>query len=114
MSILCAGLLGVATGGQEVLAHVDIIVEARRDFKAGEIIGPAGNSGWNRDFKCSLAPGFRVGPARPLPFFMLEGNRLAKDVPSGTVFNWEMVERPSSSALWSLRNQQDDIFFPQA
>jgi predicted homoserine dehydrogenase-like protein len=113
MSILCAGLLGVPTGGQEVLPHVDIIVEARRNFKAGETFGPTGTTGWNRDFKCSLAPGFPVGPGKPLPFFMLEGNRLAQDVPTGTVFTWDQLEKPTNSALWSLRNQQDNIFFPQ-
>ena len=113
MSIMCAGLLGIPTGSHEVLPHVDIIVEARRDFKAGETFGPSGTTGWNRDFKCSLIPGFRVGPAKPLPFFMLEGNRLSQDVPSGTIFTMDMLEQPASSALWSLRGQQDDIFYPE-
>jgi predicted homoserine dehydrogenase-like protein len=114
MSILCAGLLSIPTGGQEVFPFVDIIAEARRDFQKGETIGPPGNSGWNRDLKCSLVRGFRVGPGKPLPFFMLEGNRLAQDVPTGTVFGWEMLEQPAGSALWTLRAQQDQVFFPGA
>jgi predicted homoserine dehydrogenase-like protein len=114
MSILCAGLLGVPTGASENLPHVDIVAEARRDFKAGESFGPTGTTGWNRDFKCFLVPGFGVGPGKPLPFFMLEGNRLARDVSAGSLFTWEALERPIDSALWSLRRQQDELFFPQA
>jgi predicted homoserine dehydrogenase-like protein len=112
MSILCAGLLGVPTGGSEILPYVDIMAEARRDFKAGESFGPNGTTGWNRDYKCSLVPGFSVGPGKPLPFFLLEGNRLARDVPAGSLFTWEALDRPIDSALWSLRRQQDEIFFP--
>jgi predicted homoserine dehydrogenase-like protein len=111
-TILAAGLLGLPTGAREIRPHVDMICRAVRDFGAGEMIGPALNSGWNYDLRASLVPGFRAGPGRPLPFFMLEGNRLAQDVPAGSMFTWEMLERPQGSALWSLRRLQDETFFP--
>jgi predicted homoserine dehydrogenase-like protein len=110
-TILAAGLLGLPTGATEISPHVDMICQAGRDFRAGEVIGPALNSGWNYDLRASLVPGFRAGPGQPVPFFMLEGNRLACDVPRGSAFTWEMIERPEGCALWSLRKEQDETFF---
>lgn len=110
ISILCAGLLGVPTGAEEPRPLIDIVCRAGRDFRAGEVIGPSGNSGWNYDLRASLAQGFEVRPGAPLPFFMLEGNRLAQDVPAGSAFTWDMLVAPVGSTLWSLRRQQDDHF----
>lgn len=110
MSILCAGLLRVPTGSAEILPRVDIIATAARDFRAGEVLGRSGTLGWNRDLRASLVPGYAVGPGRPLPFFMLEGNRLVTDVPAGTIITREMVAAPGDTPLWSLRALQDAEF----
>ena len=103
MSILCAGLLNVPTGSGEILPNVDIICSARRDMRAGEVIGPEGDSGWNRDFCCSLAPATPLAEDKPIPFFMLEGNALATDVPKGATITVGMVAAPTKSTLWNLR-----------
>ena len=79
-------------------------------MRKGEMIGPALDSGWNRDFQCSLVPSGPLADDRPIPFFMLEGNRLAMDVPAGTTIVRQMVEEPENSALWALRAEQDDAF----
>jgi len=110
MSILCAGLLGVPTGSMEILPLVDIICIARRDMKKGEIVGPEGNSGWNRDFCCTLSPGIELKQDAPIPFFMLEGNRFATDIPKDAVITLNMVEPPEDSVLWALRQKQDAVF----
>ena len=110
MSILCAGLLQVPTGSAEVLPHVDIVATTARDFRAGEKLGKSGTLGWNRDLRASLAPTFPLSDEGPVPFFMLEGNRLAKDVPAGTTITVNMLAPPVDSALWSLRRQQDAHF----
>lgn len=110
MSILCAGLLSRPTGCDTIRPHVDIVCSARRDLRKGELIGPAFDSGWNRDFQCSLVPAFPLADDHPLPFFMLEGNRLAMDVPAGTIIVRRMVQTPANSALWALRAEQDIEF----
>ena len=110
MSILCTGLLNTPTGSSEILPRVDIICKTRRDIKAGEIVGPLGDSGWNRDFCCTLSPGFKLKQSAPIPFFMLEGNRYVSDIPEGTVITLDMVEPPEDSALWELRKEQDAVF----
>lgn len=110
MSILCAGLLHVPTGSSEVLPRVDIVATTARDFRAGETLGSPGTLGWNRDLRASLVPAFPLSDDGPVPFFMLEGNRLTKDVPAGTTVTLGMIAPPAGSALWSLRRQQDAQF----
>jgi predicted homoserine dehydrogenase-like protein len=110
MSILCAGLLQTPTGAAQVLPHVDIVATTARDFRAGETLGSSGTLGWNRDLRASLVPGFPLTEDGPVPFFMLEGNRLVQDVPAGTSISVDMVDRPDNSPLWSLRQRQDNHF----
>ena len=113
MSILCAGLLQVPTGSATVLPRVDIVAHAARDFRAGELFGAKGalGFGFDRDLRASLAPARPLGSDQPIPFFMLYGNRLAQNVPTGTVFTCDMIQNPEGSALWGLRKQQDEHFF---
>jgi predicted homoserine dehydrogenase-like protein len=110
MSILCAGLLHVPTGGTEVLPHVDIVATTARDFRAGEILGSSGTLGWNRDLRASLVPAFPLFDHSPVPFFMLEGNQLTGDVPAGQIITLGMIASPVDSALWTLRQHQDAHF----
>jgi predicted homoserine dehydrogenase-like protein len=111
MSILCAGLLEIPTGSSEILPRVDIIATTARDFAAGETLGEPGTLGWNQDLRAALAPGAPMADDKPLPFFMLEGNKLAVDVPAGMVITKDMVVLPKDSVLWHLRQQQDEHFF---
>ncbi len=110
MSILCAGLLGVPTGGACVLPRVDMIGTADRDLRAGEVLGADGGLGYSPDLRASMVAAFPVAAGAPVPYFVLEGNRLAVDVPRGTVITLDMIERPADSALWALRAQQDARF----
>jgi predicted homoserine dehydrogenase-like protein len=110
MSILCAGILKIPTGSPLILPRTDIICYARRDMKAGEIVGPFGDSGWNRDFRCELKEGFALSESSPIPFFMLEGNSFSRDIKEGEVITMDMVNAPENSALWSLRFEQDKLF----
>jgi len=113
MSILCAGLLQVPTGSSKVLPRVDIIATTARDFREGELLGGPGTLGWNRDLRASLAPAFPIAVDRPVPFFMLEGNRLTRDIPAGMVITQEMIETPKDAVLWRLRRQQDQHFLTE-
>jgi len=110
MSILCAGLLKVPTGSSEILPLVDMAARTTRDFKAGEILAESGTSGYSQSLLASLIPAVPVADGKVLPFFMLEGNRLVKDVSADTVITCDMVSPPQDSVLWSLRKQQDEHF----
>jgi predicted homoserine dehydrogenase-like protein len=110
MSILCAGLLGVPTGSACVLPRVDMIGTADRDLGAGEVLGVDGGLGYSPDLRASMVTAFPLAAGAPVPYFMLEGNRLAMDVPRGAAITLDMIERPADSALWALRAQQDAQF----
>jgi predicted homoserine dehydrogenase-like protein len=111
MSILCAALLGLPTGSSEILPRVDMAARATRDMRAGETLGKTGRLGLDRDVTAFLRTGAPVADGEPLPFFMLEGNRLVVDAPKGTVITTSMVVPPTASVLWSLRRQLDRQFF---
>jgi len=114
MSVLCAGLLQVPTGSDRIHPHVDILSQAMRDFKAGEVIGVAEGTlafGFSKDFRTVMAPAGPASGDRPIPFFMLYGNTLAVDIPKGAWITRNMIVPPEDSALWALRDQQDAFFF---
>jgi len=111
MSILCAGLLKVPTGSSTLVPRVDMAAKSARSFKAGEILGEKpGTLGLNLELRALLIPTVPIADNHPLPFFMLEGKRLSRDISSGTVITQDMVIPPQDSFLWSLRKQQDEYF----
>jgi len=106
MSLLCAGLLGVATGAADVRPRVDVIMRATRTLRAGETLG----TDHSPDLEALMAPAHSVTKDTPLPLHMGNSNRLRVDVPAGTIITAEMVDAPPDSALWALRRQQDQHF----
>jgi len=108
ISILAAGALGVPTGATEYVPRFDVVAMAARDLAAGDAVG----NDHSPALTALMRPARRVEPGAGLPFHMANGNRLAVNVPTGTVITMEMVVPPSDSALWSLRKMQDEFFFP--
>jgi predicted homoserine dehydrogenase-like protein len=106
ISLLCAGLLGVATGASEYRPSFDVVARAAEDLKAGE---PVGND-HNPKLKALMRPAQPVTVGAPLPLHMANGNPLRADVPAGTILTAEMVQPPADSALWALRAEQDRHF----
>jgi predicted homoserine dehydrogenase-like protein len=97
-----------------------MVATADQDWAAGEWLGGPGaakgpkNLGYHPGLRATMVPGFslsgdRAAPA-PVPFFMLEGCRLAANVPCGAAITKDMVVRPADSVLWDLRQQQDRQF----
>ena len=54
-----------------------------------------------------MVPARPIAPDAPIPAHMLNGRRLAVDVPKGTVITYSMIEQPEDSMLWTLRAEQD-------
>jgi len=111
MSILCAGLLKVPTGSSTLVPRVDMVAKSARSFKAGEILGEKpGTLGLNLELRALLIPSVPIADNHPVPFFMLEGKRLSRDIPSGAIITQDMIIPQQDSFLWSLRKQQDEHF----
>jgi predicted homoserine dehydrogenase-like protein len=117
MSILCAALLRVPTGSDDIQPRVDIHAQARRRFEKGEVFGGDCGTlafGFDTSFRTVMAPGAKAGLDDPIPYFMIYGLRAAQEIPEGAWITRRMVEAPARSALWRLRDEQDDLFFPAA
>ena len=105
-SILCAGLLGVATGPIHYRQRFDIAQTAACDLAAGEKMG----NDHDPRLKTVMIPMSPIEAGGPIPAHMLSGLRLNRDVKAGTVITYGMVDRPTDSLLWNLRAKQDKIY----
>ncbi len=106
ISILSAALLNVPTGAATVRPYVDLVAKSTRQLKVGTILG----GDHSPDIDAAILPASPVANGNPLPLHLLDGVRLSKDVAAGALITQEMVEPPSDSLLWSLRQQQDAHF----
>lgn len=104
-TLLCAGLLGVATGPREYAQIYDMIQTAACDLKAGDILG----NDHDKKLKATIVPASPVAPGNPAPAHMLSGKRLLRDVKAGETITFEMIEEPEGSVLWELRRMQDKM-----
>ena len=106
ISILSAALLNVPTGAATIQPHVDLVAKSNCKLKAGTILG----GGHSNHIDAAILPASPIVKGNPLPLYLLDGNRLSKDVAAETTITQEMVEPPTDSLLWSLRQQQDAHF----
>jgi len=104
-TILAAALLGVATGASEYEPRYDVALKAPRDIEAGEVLDMCGE---HRDAEALMIPAAQLADGAPLPGHMADGHAAAVDIPEGAIITRNMVAAPSDSALWSLRERQDE------
>ncbi|MCC8189820.1 MAG: flagellar biosynthesis protein FlgA [Planctomycetes bacterium] len=105
-TLLCAGLLGIATGSLRYRQDYDIVQEARVPLAAGDVMG----NDHDPRLLTRMVPAAPVTGSNPVPAHMLSGLRLRRDVAPGTVITCDMVERPeTASVLWQLRARQDAL-----
>ena len=108
ISIIAAARLGVATGAREARPLWDVVALAKKDLKAGTVIG--GDLEYS-DQLDSAYESHRVTKERKLlPLGMSGGLRLTQDVTVGMRLTEEMMEIPHDSLLWRLRREQDALF----
>ena len=106
ISILSAALLNVPTGATTVQPHVDLVAQSNRELKAGTILG----DGHSSDIDAAILPASPIANNNPLPLYLLTRVRLSRDVAAETLITQELIDPPSDSLLWSLRQQQDAHF----
>jgi predicted homoserine dehydrogenase-like protein len=109
ISVLCAALLGVPTGGVDVAPRVDLVGRARRLLPAGTLIGKQ-DLHEGTLLEPLLLPAAALGPENALPLCMAEERRLTKDLAEGEILSGGHVDAPDGSRLWELRRQQDRRF----
>ncbi len=88
----------------------DLTARAACDLAAGTRLTAAG-SGGDQQLNALVTPAQSATDGHPVPLYMARGRRLKCDLAAGEVLRVDMLEKPQNSVLWSLRQQQDALFF---
>jgi predicted homoserine dehydrogenase-like protein len=90
--------------------RVDLVGRAATKLLAGTLL-EAGERHSIPGVEPELADAAPARGANAVPFYMVQGCRLTKDVAAGALLTREALEPPADSALWRLREEQDAKFF---
>jgi predicted homoserine dehydrogenase-like protein len=111
ITVLCAAILNLPTGGTDIRPRCDLVARTARPLSAGSILAEA-HGAVDRWAQPLILPAIRPAPAAPLPLYMAAGRRLTVDAAAGTLVTADMIEPPEDSRLWSLRREQERMFDP--
>ncbi len=109
-TVLSAVLHGRSSGPDDVQPRFDVVGKTNKPLKAGTILEATGHHHQIGGVDGLLVPARAATGANPIPFYLMAGNRLLRDVPAGTVITADMVEPPKESLLWSLRRELEKTF----
>ena len=109
-TVLSAVLHGRSSGPNDVQPRFDVVGKTNKPLKAGTILEVAGHHHQIDGVDGLLVPARAATGANPIPFYLMGGNRLRRDVPPGTVIAADMVEPPTESLLWKLRREMEATF----
>ncbi|MDA0226263.1 MAG: flagellar biosynthesis protein FlgA [Proteobacteria bacterium] len=107
-TILGAALLRRASTEERPVC--DLVARAERDLPAGTAFA-LGARHTLPGLEAELADAGPLDDARPVPFYMAAGQRLARAVRAGALLTVGDMQRPVDSVLWTLRAEQDAAFF---
>jgi len=109
-TVLAAVLHGRSSGPEDVRPRFDVVGRTTKALAAGTLLAAAGHHHEIEGVEGLLVEARRAERANPIPFYMMADNRLAREVPAGTIITAGMVERPKDSLLWSLRREMEEAF----
>lgn len=108
-SIYAAALDKTGTGGATMQPRVDLCAKTTEPLRAGQSLGMIADHAI-AGVEPLLLPASPLAPDSPIPFYLAAENRLARDVPAGTVLTYGMVDYAADSPLWQLKQRQDAAF----
>jgi predicted homoserine dehydrogenase-like protein len=109
-TVLSAVHHGRSSGPDDVQPRFDVVGTTNKPLRAGTILEVAGHHHQIDGVDGLLVPARAATGANPIPFYLMGGNRLLRDIPAKTVITAEMVEPPKASLLWTLRRQMEETF----
>ncbi len=108
VSLLSACLLGRGTGAADVAHRVDIAARTTRNWSAGQQLAITDQHHHEvSGLEALLLPAAPAAADNPLPYYMAVGQTLAQNIPTGTVITRAMIQAPTYSVLWKLRDEMD-------
>jgi predicted homoserine dehydrogenase-like protein len=109
-TVLAAALHGMSSGTEDVQPRFDVVGRTTQFFPAGTVLTVAGHHHQIAGVEGLLVEALRAEGGNPVPFYMMGDNRLTRDVPAGTIITADMLQRPTSSLLWTLRREMEEEF----
>ncbi len=109
-TVLAAALEGRSSGPDDVRPRVDVVGRSTAPLRAGTVLAAAGHHHEIPGVEGLLLPARRAEGANPIPFYMMDGNALLRDVPEKTIISADMVAPPKDSWLWALRRELEEAF----
>jgi predicted homoserine dehydrogenase-like protein len=109
-TVLSAVLHGRSSGPDDVQPRFDVVGTTNKPLRAGTILEVAGHHHQIDGVDGLLVPARAATGANPIPFYLMGGNRLLRDIPASTVITAEMIEPPKASLLWRLRQEMEAAF----
>lgn len=109
ISILSAALLGQSSLAGDYRPVVDLVGRARVDLPIGTHFEMDRRHAM-RDVAPELVAATSLGPGAALAYYLAAGRTLVRAVRKGTFIEFDDVEAPVESVIWSLRGAQDANF----
>jgi predicted homoserine dehydrogenase-like protein len=109
-TVLSAVLHGRSSGPEDVQPRFDVVGQTSAPLAAGTVLEATGHHHQIAGVDGRLVPARAATGVNPIPFYLMAGNRLLRDIPAGTVITAEMIEPPTQSLLWSLRREMEEAF----
>jgi predicted homoserine dehydrogenase-like protein len=110
ITIMAAARLAHSVVDERYRPVVDLTARAMRDLPAGHRLEIVGTRHAVPDLEPGLTPAKPVSGGNPLPYYMAVNRTLTRAVRKGEAITADCVTAPDSSALWSLRAEQDRSF----
>lgn len=103
ISIALAAGMGIATGSTLPMPTAEVLTVAKRNLEEGEVLD--GGGGYTVSGICERADIARG--ERLLPLGLASGAKLKQEVAQGQAISYDMVELPTDSFVYKLRQMQD-------
>lgn len=108
MSLFEACLLNLPSGSTAPRQRYDLIARAARDLMAGEVFTVDDAHHHEMSALTPAIEAFRpIGTNGPVPYYLLEGRTVQRDMARGEILTADCVDVPGDSVLWRYRTEMD-------
>ncbi len=104
-----AALLGVSSGAEKPRPVMDLTAHADADLSAGSLLVAEGHHHTIAHVSGRMTPARVLADDAPIPYYLLSGRRLKRDVKAGQMILCGDVDLDTDSELYRLRAAQDAV-----
>lgn len=102
-------LLGVSSGADKPRPVMDLTAHADADLPAGSQLVAEGHHHTIRNVSGRMTPARALSDGAPIPYYLLSGRKLKRDVKAGQMILCGDVDLDTGSELYRLRAAQDAV-----